>query len=71
MTEEGLVLAVPSKGRLEEETRRVFGEQRLPIARPGGARYPGCDDPGVSSQALNLGGRFSRKERPPSRASGW
>jgi ATP phosphoribosyltransferase len=38
MTEEGLVLAVPSKGRLEEETRRVFGEARLPIARPGGAR---------------------------------
>ena len=38
MTEEQLVLAVPSKGRLEEETRRVFGESRLPIARPGGAR---------------------------------
>ncbi len=38
MSEEGLVLAVPSKGRLEEETRRVFGESRLPIARPGGAR---------------------------------
>ena len=38
MTEEQLVLAVPSKGRLEEETRKVFGESRLPIARPGGAR---------------------------------
>jgi ATP phosphoribosyltransferase len=38
MSDEGLVLAVPSKGRLEEETRRVFGESRLPIARPGGAR---------------------------------
>ena len=38
MAEENLVLAVPSKGRLEEETRRVFGESRLPIARPGGAR---------------------------------
>jgi ATP phosphoribosyltransferase len=38
MTEEQLILAVPSKGRLDEETRRVFGESRLPIARPGGAR---------------------------------
>ena len=36
--EENLVLAVPSKGRLEEETRRVFGESRLNILRPGGAR---------------------------------
>ncbi len=38
MSAEQLVLAVPSKGRLEGETRRVFGESRLPIARPGGAR---------------------------------
>jgi len=38
MSEDQLVLAVPSKGRLEEETRRVFGECNLPIARPGGAR---------------------------------
>ncbi len=38
MNGEQLILAVPSKGRLEEETRRVFGESRLPIARPGGAR---------------------------------
>ncbi len=38
MTEEQLVLAVPSKGRLEDETRRIFGESRLPIARPGGVR---------------------------------
>lgn len=38
MSEEGLVIAVPSKGRLEEETRRVFGEARLPIVRPGGER---------------------------------
>jgi ATP phosphoribosyltransferase len=38
MSEENLVIAVPSKGRLEEETRRVFGESRLPITRPGGAR---------------------------------
>jgi ATP phosphoribosyltransferase len=51
MSDEGLVLAVPSKGRLEEETRRVFGESRLPIARPGGARsYVGSikNQPGVS-----------------------
>jgi ATP phosphoribosyltransferase len=34
----GLVLAVPSKGRLEEQTRKVFADARLPIARPGGAR---------------------------------
>ena len=33
-----IVIAVPSKGRLEEETRRVFGEARLPINRPGGER---------------------------------
>ena len=38
MADEELVLAVPGKGRLEEETRRVFGESRLPITRPGGAR---------------------------------
>jgi len=38
MADEGLVLAIPSKGRLEEETRRVFGEARLPITRPGGNR---------------------------------
>lgn len=39
MSEEGgIVIAVPSKGRLEEETRRVFGEARLPINRPGGER---------------------------------
>lgn len=51
MAEENLVLAVPSKGRLEEETRRVFGESRLPIARPGGARsYIGSikGQPGVN-----------------------
>lgn len=51
MGEENLVLAVPSKGRLEEETRRVFGESRLPIARPGGARsYIGSikGQPGVN-----------------------
>lgn len=38
MSDENLIIAVPSKGRLEEETRRVFGESRLPITRPGGAR---------------------------------
>ena len=34
----GLTLAVPSKGRLEELTRKVFSSARLAIARPGGAR---------------------------------
>jgi ATP phosphoribosyltransferase len=34
----GLTLAVPSKGRLEEQTRKIFSAARLPIARPGGAR---------------------------------
>ncbi|MEO6012096.1 MAG: ATP phosphoribosyltransferase [Devosia sp.] len=51
MSDEGLVIAIPSKGRLEEETRRVFGEARLPINRPGGARsYIGTikDQPQVS-----------------------
>ena len=33
-----LVLAIPSKGRLEEQTREVFAHSGLPIARPGGAR---------------------------------
>jgi ATP phosphoribosyltransferase len=35
---DGLVLAIPSKGRLEEHARRVFAEARLTISRPGGAR---------------------------------
>lgn len=34
----GLTLAVPSKGRLEEMTRKAFSSSRLAIARPGGAR---------------------------------
>jgi ATP phosphoribosyltransferase len=34
----GLTLAVPSKGRLEELTRKAFASSRLTIARPGGAR---------------------------------
>lgn len=38
MSDDTLVLAVPSKGRLEEQTRLVFSEARLPITRPGGAR---------------------------------
>lgn len=33
-----LVLAVPSKGRLEELTRTAFAERGLTIERPGGAR---------------------------------
>ncbi|MEO6395614.1 MAG: ATP phosphoribosyltransferase [Devosia sp.] len=38
MSSENLIIAVPSKGRLEEQTRIVFNEAKLPIARPGGAR---------------------------------
>lgn len=33
-----LVLAVPSKGRLEEQTRKLFSTARMPIQRPNGAR---------------------------------
>jgi ATP phosphoribosyltransferase len=33
-----LILAVPSKGRLEEQTRKLFSSARMPIQRPGGAR---------------------------------
>ncbi len=33
-----LTLAVPSKGRLEELTRKLFAANKLAIARPGGAR---------------------------------
>ena len=33
-----VVLAVPSKGRLEEETRAVFAQSGMSIERPGGAR---------------------------------
>jgi ATP phosphoribosyltransferase len=38
MTGGGLILAVPSKGRLEELTRKAFTNARMAIARPGGAR---------------------------------
>lgn len=33
-----IILAVPSKGRLEELSRAVFAEAGLPITRPGGTR---------------------------------
>ncbi len=33
-----ITLAVPSKGRLEEQTREVFAAANMPISRPGGAR---------------------------------
>ncbi len=33
-----IILAVPSKGRLEEQSRKVFADAGLPIERPGGAR---------------------------------
>ena len=51
----GLVLAVPSKGRLEEDTRRVFADAGLAIDRPGGARsYQGdiANLPGVTVRFL-------------------
>jgi ATP phosphoribosyltransferase len=38
MSDDTITLAVPSEGRLEEETRRVFGEARMTINRPGGDR---------------------------------
>lgn len=34
----GLSLAIPSKGRLEEEARQAFAKAGMPIERPGGAR---------------------------------
>jgi ATP phosphoribosyltransferase len=34
----GLVLAIPSKGRMEEDSREAFARAGLPIERPGGAR---------------------------------
>lgn len=37
----GLVLAVPSKGRLEEQTREVFAKADLAIARAGSRNYSG------------------------------
>ncbi len=38
-----LILAVPSKGRLEELSRAVFAEAGVPVTRPGGARsYAGA-----------------------------
>ena len=33
-----LVLAIPSKGRLEEQSREVFAKAGMPVVRPGGAR---------------------------------
>lgn len=33
-----IILAVPSKGRLEEQTRKIFADAGLAISRPGGAR---------------------------------
>lgn len=53
-----LILAVPSKGRLEELSRAVFAEAGLPITRPGGARsYAGALEgmQGVSVRFLPAG----------------
>jgi ATP phosphoribosyltransferase len=38
LPDDGLILGVPSKGRLEEQTRQFFAGARMDIARPGGAR---------------------------------
>ncbi|MBU1176145.1 MAG: ATP phosphoribosyltransferase [Alphaproteobacteria bacterium] len=43
----GLILAVPSKGRLEEATRKVFAKAGLAIERPGGARSYQGDIPAL------------------------
>ena len=62
----------PSKGRLEEETRRVFGESRLPITRPGGARsYVGSikNQPQVTAPLLS--GRRDRARADHGRRSIW
>lgn len=53
-----LILAVPSKGRLEELSRAVFAEAGMPITRPGGARsYAGALEgmQGVSVRFLPAG----------------
>ncbi|RUT31211.1 ATP phosphoribosyltransferase [Arsenicitalea aurantiaca] len=58
MSTGGLTLAVPSKGRLEEETRRIFAEARLPIERPGGSRsYAGAikNQPQITVRFLPAG----------------
>jgi ATP phosphoribosyltransferase len=34
----GLSLGIPSKGRLEEQTREAFARSGMPIERPNGAR---------------------------------
>lgn len=53
-----ITLAVPSKGRLEEQTREVFADAGLPIHRPGGARsYQGdiAGQPGIVVRFLSAG----------------
>ncbi|AVX05326.1 ATP phosphoribosyltransferase [Maritalea myrionectae] len=51
-----ILLAIPSKGRLEEATRQVFADLGMPIERPGGARsYLGemADFPEVTVRFLS------------------
>ena len=53
-----LTLALPSKGRLEEQSRAFFATAGLPITRPGGARsYQGKMDgySGISVRFLSAG----------------
>lgn len=53
-----VILAVPSKGRLEEMSRQVFAESGIAITRPGGARsYAGAMEnmPGVTVRFMPAG----------------
>lgn len=53
-----IILAVPSKGRLEEQSREVFARAGLPIERPGGARsYQGkvTGQPHITVRFLSAG----------------
>jgi len=53
-----LLLALPSKGRLEEQTRDAFARAGLPVKRPGGARsYLGeiAGEPDIVVRFLSAG----------------
>jgi len=53
-----LLLALPSKGRLEEQTRQTFAKAGLPVTRPGGARaYQGeiSSNPDIVVRFLSAG----------------
>lgn len=50
----GLTLAIPSKGRLEEDARHAFARAGMPIERPGGSR----SYQGTTSRQPDLAIRF-------------